>query len=253
MDVLVFGGTSEGRQLVEWLDARGRAHVLACTATEYGAKLLEGHEHVTPILGPLSWQDKCGLMEYRDIVCIVDATHPYAMHISESIAKLGAAFHTDVVRVVRDDEDDVSGDWTRVESVSAAGSYLATASGNILLTTGSKDLKSFARALADTSRLYVRVLPVPSALEQTAAAGISTSHVIAMQGPFSQQLNSALIREFDIEHLVTKQSGKVGGFAQKVLTAQECGIELVVVERPRFETGYSLDDAKVLLEERYGL
>ena len=53
--------------------------------------------------------------------------------------------------------------------------------------------------------------------------------------------------------LVTKRSGAAGGFDQKVRAARECGIELVVVERPREERGLLLEEAQALLEERYGL
>ena len=252
MEILVFGGTSEGRILVEWLDARGRAQIVACTATSYGASLLAGGTHVSLVDRPLTAQQKAELMETHDFACIVDATHPYALHISDSIAELGRAWGLDVIRVVRS-ESAGEGGWTSVTSVEDAGRYLASTSGNILLTTGSKDLAAFARALGDSGRLYVRVLPVVGSLERTTCAGIPASHVIAMQGPFSQGLNEALIREFDIRHLVTKQSGTAGGFDEKARAARACGIELVVVERPRQEHGYTLKDAQVLLEERYGL
>ena len=252
MEVLVFGGTSEGRALVEWLDARGRAEVVACTATSYGASLLAGGTHVSIVEGPLSARQKEELVRGHDFACIVDATHPYALHISDSIAAMGRAHGLDVVRIVRDEAAD-DGGWTSVASVADAGRHLATTSGNILLTTGSKDLAAFADALGDLGRLYVRVLPVAASLERTASVGVPASHVIAMQGPFSQELNEVLIREFDIAHLVTKQSGAAGGFDEKARAARACGIELVVVERPRRESGLTLLAAEELLEGRYGL
>ena len=252
MDVLVFGGTSEGRRLVEWLDARGKARVVACTATSYGASLLMGSKQVTLLEGPLSSEQKRCLMEQHDFACIVDATHPYALHISDSIVQLGDAYGVDVVRIVR--EDAREGTWTGVPDAAAAAHHLTHATGNILLTTGSKDLATYAEVLGqDVQRLYVRVLPVAGSLALVAKAGIATSHVIAMQGPFSQGLNEALIHEFDIEHLVTKQSGSAGGFEEKARAAQDCGIELIVIERPRKESGYTLEAAEALLEERYGL
>ena len=252
MEVLVFGGTSEGRALVEWLDMRGRTQVVACTATAYGASLLPGSSRVSLIEGPLSPAQKAALLEGHDFSCIVDATHPYALHISDSITELGRTYGLDVVRIVRDEAGDQGG-WTSVPSVDAAGSHLATSTGNILLTTGSKDLARFVGALGDVTRLYVRVLPVVDALERTTAAGVPASHVIAMQGPFTRELNVALIHALGIEHLVTKQSGAAGGFDEKANAAQACGIELVVVERPRHERGLSREAAQALLEERYGV
>ena len=83
--------------------------------------------------------------------------------------------------------------------------------------------------------------------------GIPLDHIIAMKGPFSKELNSALIRQFDIKMLVTKASGKSGGFWEKVEAARECGVELIVIRRPIQEEGLSLEDAKRELEERFGL
>ncbi len=253
MEILVFGGTTEGRQLVEWLDARDSCQVVTCTATEYGASLLPQGERVSVVQGPLSEDEKHRLMEAHDFSCIVDATHPYALHISESIAQLGATYGKEVVRIVREDTSE-AGAWTSVRSAREAAAYLAQTSGPILLTTGTKDLACYVETLGDAAqRLYVRILPVASSLERVTELGIPVSHIIAMQGPSSAELNCALIREYGIEHLVTKRSGTAGGFEQKAEAAGACDIELVVVERPCDEQGLSLEGAQRLLEVRYGI
>ena len=68
-----------------------------------------------------------------------------------------------------------------------------------------------------------------------------------MQGPFSQEINTALIHQFDIKYLLTKSSGKIGGFPEKVNSAKETGITLVVIGRPTEENGVTLEKAKELL------
>lgn len=252
MEVLVFGGTVEGRQIVEWLEARGTCKVVACTATDYGARLLEGGSHVTVLRGPLSQDDKRHLMESHDFECVVDATHPYATHISQSIAELAQAYGKDVVRVVRDPAQE--GTWVSVRDAHEAAAHLSRVPGNILLTTGSKDLATYVEALADyRDRLFIRILPVMAALDQADKLGIPTSHVIAMQGPCSEDLNKALIRQLDISWLVTKQSGASGGFEEKIRAAEDCGIGLVVISRPCEEEGLTFEEALIALEERYGL
>ena len=258
--VLVFGGTAEGRQLVEWLDARNTCDVVACTATGYGASLIAGSGHVTVVQGPLSGVRKRELMQGHDFACIVDATHPYAQHISASIDELARAYGKDVVRIEREaplapgDASIDTGPWVSVSSVAEAARHVAKTTGNVLLTTGSKDLQEFVQAMPDyTQRLYVRVLPVRASIDRVLELGVPAAHVIAMQGPFSAELNAALIHSLDIASMVTKQSGPTGGFDQKVQAAQACGIELVVVERPPSLGGVSLRTAKSLLEKRYGL
>jgi precorrin-6x reductase len=158
------------------------------------------------------------------------------------------------VRVIREALLGGDGSWTSVADASEAARLLAGTEGNILLTTGSKDLAAFTELIPGfAERLYVRVLPVVSSLERTHELGIPTSHVIAMQGPFSEQMNRVLIDELDIAHLVTKESGTAGGFDEKVRAAQACGIDLVVIERPEDEPGLLLSEAQQLLEDRYGL
>lgn len=252
MEVLLFGGTTEGRQLAEWLDGRSTCNVVACTATEYGASLMPEGSNIARVVGPLSREDKYELMQRHDFACIIDATHPYAEHISASIDELARSFAKDVVRLTR--ETGPAGAWISAANALEAARTVATREGVVLLTTGTNDLPAFVEAMDDyRERLYVRILPTPESLARTLNLGIPASHVIAMQGPFSTQLNRALLKELHTKVLVTKRSGVAGGFNQKVQAAHECGVELVVVERPRKERGLSLDEAQALLEERYGL
>lgn len=252
MEVLVFGGTVEGRELVEWLDARG-CDVVACVTTEYGESLLPRGGRVACVRGPLSHEEKLALVAGHNFRCIVDATHPFARHITQSVEQLGKECGLDVLRIAREASEDKDG-WESVPDAAHAANLLADLEGNILLTTGSKDLEVYVRALPDfAERLHVRILPLESAVAHAHDLGIPASHIIAMQGPFSKELNVALMRQLDIRHLVTKQSGQAGGFDEKVQAAQECGAHLVVIERPPEQEGVSLSEALSLLEGRYGL
>lgn len=252
MEILLFGGTTEGRLLAEWLDARDCCDVVVCTATDYGSRLVEGGRRVHCVQGPLAPEEKRALVDAHDFSCVVDATHPYAQHISQSIAELARDCGLDLLRIARDDCE-VEGPWTSVADAAAAAAHLAETTGNVLLTTGTKDLGCYVRALPDfAERLFVRVLPLATSLARVEELGVPTAHVIALQGPCSEWLNRALIDEYDISHLVTKRSGLAGGFAEKAGAARACGIELVVIERPDAEAGVTLDQAKRLLEERYG-
>ncbi len=251
-DVLVFGGTSEGRQIIEWLDARGTCSIVACSATEYGASLVAQGRHVVTVQGPLSDDQKRSLMQRHAFCCIVDATHPYAQHISASIDEIGCTWSTDVVRIVRAQASERPGEHVR--DAAEAAQRVARTAGNVLLTTGTKDLAAFVETMPDfAERLYVRILPVRASLARAEELGIPAAHVIALQGPFSTQLNVALMREYDIACLVTKESGHAGGFEQKVEAAQELGARLIVIQRPPQQGGVSLQEAQSILEERYGL
>lgn len=251
-DVLVFGGTSEGRELAEWLGARGTCDVVVSSLTEYGGSLVEGIPNVESLTGRMLPEDMETLMRQRSFACVVDATHPYAAGVSASIAKTASVCGVPVVRVLREGEPE--GPWQTADSPADAARLVAQKPGAVLLTTGSKDLPTYVQAMPDfAERLYVRILPVASSLAAADELGIPTNHVIAMQGPFSKELNTSLIREFGIQTLVTKASGAAGGFWEKAEAARECGIDMVVIHRPVDEEGFDIVEAKAVLETEYGL
>lgn len=254
-EVLVFGGTSEGRELVEWLCARGRARVVVATATPYGEDLVTGADMVSTVVGPLAQDEKRRLVAEHDFCCIVDATHPFARHISASVRDLARSTGTELIRVEREEAGHDEGEgcvWC--DDAAEAARVVAEGEGPVLLTTGTKDLATFVGALEDFERrLYVRVLPTVEAIDRARALGVPTGHVVAMQGPFSTELNLALIRQLGIAQLVTKDSGDRGGFAEKVAAGRQAGARVVVIRRPREEGGVSLAEAKSLLEVRHGV
>jgi precorrin-6A/cobalt-precorrin-6A reductase len=116
-------------------------------------------------------------------------------------------------------------------------------SGNILLTTGSKELDAFALPQL-IERCVPRVLPAAESIEKCLGLGFLPAKTICMQGPFSLEMNIATIRQYDIQIVVTKLTGDAGGFFEKVQAAQECGCELIVIGRPTDESGYSFDEVK---------
>ena len=112
----------------------------------------------------------------------------------------------------------------------------------ILLATGTKELPAFAGL--GGARLYPRVLPTHEALDACAAAGIPARNIIAMQGPFTQALNEALLHQYGACWFVTKDGGAPGGFAEKAAAARAAGAQLVVIRRPEVKVdGVSYEQA----------
>jgi len=114
--------------------------------------------------------------------------------------------------------------------------YLMTKAGHILLTTGSNHLNIFTENL-ERERLYARILPLPSVIQKSIDLGLKPKNIIAMEGPFSTELNKALIIDYNIAYLVTKDSGEIGGVQEKMDAAKETGCELLVLERPFLNYG----------------
>ena len=98
--------------------------------------------------------------------------------------------------------------------------------------THPKELAPYTRVADFAERFFVRVLPLPGAITKCIDAGFSPSHVIGMQGPFTRELNEAMLRQVGAQWLVTKDSGTVGGTAEKLAAARDVGARCIVITRP---------------------
>lgn len=235
MNIVIFSGTTEGRKLSRELADSG-AEVLVCVATEYG-KVDQGIcSGVQVHAGRLNEEEMTRLLARQDL-CI-DATHPYATQVTANLQMAAKQTGTPYKRLLRP-ASMLPEDCVTVQDADDAVRWLSGTQGNILLTTGAKELATFA-ALG-SQRLYARVLPLYSGLAACKEAGIPPAHIVAMQGPFGVELNKALLRQFSVRYLVTKDGGAAGGFAEKYEAARACDVGVVVLCRPA-EEGESYKD-----------
>ena len=234
MKIVVFSGTTEGRRLSRALADAG-AEVIVCVATEYGEREQGSYPGVQTCRGPLSEEEKQRLPSGAALC--VDATHPYAVHVTASLERSCAAAGVPCLRLLRPESDTAGA--LLFDSADAAALFLAETEGNILLTTGAKELRAFADIPPE--RLFPRVLPSHESLGACEALGIPRRNIIAMQGPFTREMNTATIRQYRIRWLLTKDGGKPGGFDEKAEAARETGARLLVLRRPE-DKGYPYDD-----------
>lgn len=246
--IWVVGGTTEGRQLLS-----SGLPILYTVTTEYGAWLVGENPNVEIRVGSLNEAAMGQLLVDEDIACVLDATHPYATEASRnakaSADKQGIPYR----RVIREApwEAATSEGVVRVSSYGEAAAYLASQAGRALLTIGSKELAAFTHVPDFQGRLFVRVLPTTDVLEHCLKLGYSPGRIIAMQGPFSREMNSALLRETKARFLVTKDSGSAGGFLEKVEAARDLGVTVVLIARP-WEEGVSVKEAIDFAREELG-
>lgn len=236
--VLLFGGTSEGRELAERLKGLGQK-TLVCVATDYGHEILKGLESREGLFevaqGRLGQDEMEELMRMRDVGLVIDATHPYAGEATGNIRRAAAACGIPLLRCLRPAKGP-KGDRVFGSASEAAG-WLSQQQGNVLLTTGSKELAAFSAMEGFRERAYARVLPVIPSLQACLDAGLSGRHIIAMQGPFSAETNCSQLREFGCSYLVTKDTGDKGGYMEKLEGARQAGALSLVIGRPEEETG----------------
>lgn len=275
--IWIFGGTTEGRLLAEYC-SREKIEAWVSVASEYGEELLQeelmesgnagnpdlNHNtclakkslknvQASSVIKVLRGRmDRYQMEEFirnQGIHLVIDATHPHARLVSEEIQEACGRTGVRLERCLRTEgEQNKARDWVEVDSIQEAVSFLSSVSGVIFATTGSKELEALCQIPDYQKRVYARVLPTSNVLKKCEKLGITGSHLIAMQGPFSTEMNTLFLRQTKAEWLLTKDSGRAGGFQEKVEAARENGTRVVVIRRPE-EDGISLEEAMEVLKK----
>lgn len=233
--IFLAAGTADGRQLVGRLLVAGYS-VAASVTSRYGAELLAAGEGRGQLLINEEPLDATALIHYcgeHAVHCIIDASHPYAVHVSENAMAAAAKLSLPYLRYERS-LTPLDGDIHVVRDYEEAARLAAALGRRIFLTTGSHNLKVFTTspALAEAV-LIARVLPTSEVLVACEALGLKPAQIVAMQGPFSAVLNLEMFRRYEAEVLVTKNSGQVGGTDTKLAAAKALGLPVVLIDRPQ--------------------
>lgn len=243
-EIFIFGGTTEGRVIAEWC-VNNRIRATVSVATEYGPKLLPKSEYLEILENRIDCEQMFGIFQKRKVSFVIDATHPYAIEASRNISMACSESGVKNFRVIRKNSENL-GNAICFDDISGITSYLNKNSGNALITTGSKDIFRFCGVNNYQERCIVRILDVPSIVEQCRKMGFRK--IIAERGPFSLEKNSQHIIEFSADFVVTKDSGETGGFHDKIMAARCCGAIPLIIKRPA-EEGITLDKMLEILEE----
>ena len=250
--VIIFAGTTEGRTISEYL-ASFKVPVTACVATEYGETLLTENEYLKVHAGRMDQEEIAAFIREKGAELVIDATHPYAAVVSENVAAACEREQVDYVRLIRGSSAESVDQAVLVGSVDEAVEYLKKTEGNILATTGSKELFKYTQIPGFEKRVFARVLSTGEVAAACEKLGFVGKNLICMQGPFSEALNIAMLHQFDCKYLVTKETGKAGGFEEKLHAAKAAGATLVLVGRPPEQKGYSYDEVLEMMRIRFHL
>jgi len=247
----VFAGTAEGHELARHAAAAGYLNKMDFfVATGYGAEVLTDVEGVSVMEGRMDEGQIRAVLESEGYGLVIDATHPYADQVTDNIRTAADAAQVTYVRLLRGEEEPASDRVTIVDDLDAAVKLLDGSDERFLLTTGSKDLDSFAAVRGFSERAVARVLPGQGSLDACLAAGMKPAGIICMQGPFTREMNLATMRQYGLETIVTKSTGRAGGFAEKTALARD-GYRVIVIGRPSAEEGLSLAEVVERLDRKY--
>lgn len=241
MKMVLFGGTTEGRVLAQKLAVLG-VQMTVSVATELGREALSKQSDISVQTGRLSVQQMAQLLASADLC--VDATHPYAVEVSANIKTACLQTGVPLQRLLRAESE--TGKTIRVQSSREAAKYLCEKEGNILLTTGAKQLADFASLAPE--RVFARVLPTHESIAACENIGLAHKNILALQGPFTIEMNVAMLKQYQITWLVTKDGGAEGGFAEKQKAACAVGANVVLICRPQ-EQGETMEQIYKSIQE----
>lgn len=230
--IWVIGGTKDSRDFLEKI-VDSTTDIVVTTATEYGGKLLDSLG-LKVICKKLTYPMMLEFVEENEIDKIVDLSHPYAVEVSQNALRVSQEKSIEYFRFEREELSFLPKKYSEFDSIENLIQYLQGVEGKILVTLGSNNIPHFSQ-LKNLDRCYFRILPKWDMVKRCEDYGILPKNIVAMQGPFSKNMNKAMIEQYDIKYLVTKQAGDTGGEREKIESADEMGVEVVFLTRPKIE------------------
>lgn len=243
--IWVIGGTKDSRVFLEKY-IKIDSNIIVSTATEYGGKLLENLDIKTST----KKMDKTEMLNFIDeynITKIIDTSHPYAFEVSQNAMDVADEKNIKYFRFERETIDLLPKKYSKFNDIESLINYIENLEGNILVTLGSNNVPAF-KDLKNLSNIYFRILPKWDMVKRCEDNNILPKNIIAMQGPFSEIMNIAMLEQLNIKYLVTKKAGDTGGEKEKVTACDKKDVEIVYLEKKEMKYKNCYTDIDELIE-----
>ncbi|MBU3137744.1 cobalt-precorrin-6A reductase [Clostridium gasigenes] len=230
-------GTSEGKKFLSLINEYTE-DIIVSTATEYGGELLSDYKVKHINTKPLDKDGLNKLIKDFNIKVLVDASHPYAEIVSKNAMESCKESNIEYIRYERLGalSKENSKNIIRVKSYEELETVINNIPGNILNTTGSKNIGKIL-SLNIENRVIHRILPSWQILKEVLELGVEVSDVVAIKGPIGYELNKGFIYQDNIKAIITKDSGVQGGVLEKLKATTDTNIKLIVIEKTKIEYG----------------
>lgn len=221
--IWIIGGTSETHELVEKL--KGNKEYIITVATPSGKEVLED-ERV--LVSRLNLEEMINFIKDNNIKNVIDMSHPYAVEVSKNAREASKICNTYYFRYLRESAD--TKDAFVFPSINNCMEFLKTIDGCVFFTTGSKNIRDFENVRGENRFIY-RVLPSSESIRECDKCGLKMQDVVAILGPVSEELNTAMFKEYGADYVVMKDSGIKGGTEEKIKACKKLGIIPIVIGR----------------------
>ena len=217
--ILVFGGTTEGRKAVVELEEAGQPFYYS-TKTDMQDVTLH---HGIPLQGAMDQEAMTTFCQEHDIRLLIDAAHPFAKMLHETVAAVAEELHLPAIRFERifPPRD---ADITWIDDYSSLTAHCSTLH-SLLATTGVQSISKLKWLEDEGVKVFYRILDRESS--------IKLAHE---QGATDDQLyfyTDSRVIDIDADAILLKESGLTGGFQEKVDAAKQKGMRIFVLKRPQ--------------------
>jgi cobalt-precorrin-5B (C1)-methyltransferase len=220
--ILVFGGTTEGRKAVEVLEEAGSTYYYSTKTGEQDITLHHGIRQD----GALDAEAMRTFCQEHDIRLMVDAAHPFALQLHETIGQVSETLNIPTIRYERIyPPRDSSITW--IDDYSELSSLLSPYS-TLLATTGVQSISKLKLLETHGVKVFYRILNRESS--------IALAH---QQGATDEQL-CFYPQMIEADAVLMKESGESGGFSEKVEEAKARGMRIIALKRPQTLTIFTV-------------
>ncbi len=233
--IWIIGGTSEAGELVRRI--KGRKDFIITSATEEEKEFIDCKELR---VGRMDYNNMIKFVRENNINLIIDLSHPYAKIVSKNAKKVSKLENIKYIRYVRE-KTHIPSEVVYNKSFNDTLDYLKNVKGIVFFTTGSKNIGDF-ETIKGSNRFIYRILPTPSSINECKKYNVKVKDIVAVLGPFSKEFNYLMFKEYNVNYVVMKDSGKEGGTIEKINACIELGIVPVMIGRELDSGIYDLDE-----------
>ena len=213
--ILVFGGTTEGRKAVEVLEEGGSPYFYSTKTGEQDITLHHGQR----IDGALDDEAMRTFCQEHSIRLIVDAAHPFASQLHQTIASVAETLVIPVVRYERiypprDPE------ITWIDNYSQIPRDIHS----LLATTGVQSIAKLKPLETEGIKVYYRILNRESSMAWALKQGAKPEQLCYFEDPKDIPIQA--------DAILLKESGLSGGFPEKVEAAKAKGMRVIALKKP---------------------
>ena len=213
--ILVFGGTTEGRKTAEVLEEGGSPYFYSTKTGEQDLTLHHGQR----IDGALDAEAMQAFCREHDIRLIVNAAHPFAAQLHQTIAEVSESLNIPAIRYERIfPERDASLEW--LDNYEQIPHDIKT----LLATTGVQSISKLKPLEAEGIKVYYRILNRESSIALAQNQGARMEQLCYFEDPKDISVEA--------DAILLKESGLSGGFQEKVDAAKAKGMRVLVLKRP---------------------